>query len=374
MSGACARRVALLLALLVCAAPAARAQRVLARTAALSATRQAAALYMHSLDFGRGGALPGVNRLPGSSATAPLLLWESGRRCVAGSGPAHPPQRPEPGDPDTVISLARTAPFQLVEPAVYRSEPGWREWPANLRGNGDRCLLAVLGGLETPERGRLRLLSFDENGMAPVPVREWGLPGGAVGAVFTASAAAPGGLLPTVAVLCRGPTGAPPVLALCDPVSGRITRHSMVELPGWNPVCVEPDAIASPPNGAWVAVSLSGTDLDLGTGEPVSQVAFFDPVRRAWAGAPVRVQGVVGPEGLRSGYLERMLSQLPSCCSRLSKDTPRALSSFCRWIGRRSVVACSSHPGCSVSSASRMRIIGTGGSYPRTSSSRICLE
>ncbi|MBW7865516.1 MAG: IPT/TIG domain-containing protein [Candidatus Hydrogenedentes bacterium] len=299
MSGACARRVALLLALLVCAAPAARAQRVLARTAALSATRQAAALYMHSLDFGRGGALPGVNRLPGSSATAPLLLWESGRRCVAGSGPAHPPQRPEPGDPDTVISLARTAPFQLVEPAVYRSEPGWREWPANLRGNGDRCLLAVLGGLETPERGRLRLLSFDENGMAPVPVREWGLPGGAVGAVFTASAAAPGGLLPTVAVLCRGPTGAPPVLALCDPVSGRITRHSMVELPGWNPVCVEPDAIASPPNGAWVAVSLSGTDLDLGTGEPVSQVAFFDPVRRAWAGAPVRVQGVVGPEGLR---------------------------------------------------------------------------
>lgn len=69
--------VFLAVALSLGAALPAHAQRLIAVTQALTATREAAALYTHSLDFSGGGVLPGASRLMGGQLDT-LLLWPGG--------------------------------------------------------------------------------------------------------------------------------------------------------------------------------------------------------------------------------------------------------------------------------------------------------
>lgn len=149
---ALAGRIAAAAVLCICAAMPAHAQRMIAITQAFTATREAAAIYAHSIDLSIGSVLPGADRLMGNRLDA-LRLWPSGKAgVVITSGPPI-------GDLDapTWWRSFRAAPFDMDTHAMPEvgfdasqrllkiwELPGAHRWIARAGGVGsETCLISA---------------------------------------------------------------------------------------------------------------------------------------------------------------------------------------------------------------------------------------
>ncbi len=237
MSWRCAMRTgaplagALLAALLICGA--AHAQRLAVLTQSLTATRESARVYLHSVDFDGGGILPGVFAVPGRSAIGPLLRSESGRLAAVSTGPAWRGGMFESRHTYTALSGIETVPFQVNSRLQRGSEAGWREWVAALlpeRGNAPAAAV-MLGFRDDGEGGfdgRLRLAPWPEADTTQT-LPAWRLPGRPAELVVLQPPRMP--LVhppPQLAVLSTDTGRREAVLTVCDADGGAARSISLV--------------------------------------------------------------------------------------------------------------------------------------------------
>ncbi len=307
---ACARREAVLrlarcgavLLAVFLAGGRAHADRALVETAALSALRQSAAVYLHVVDPESAGVPLSPLRLPGASSPAPPLVLPAARVCLAGSGPGVLDHHPGPGFPESVGSLFHIPGLTPVDMVAFRSEAGWREWPAaayELPGYGLHYA-AVAGVFEETGRGRLRVRRVTPDALAAYTEDEWTLPGRPVGVVFAVDDPEfTGTPVPLAASLCASGDGGGAVLSLCVSGTPEAQHFPLSEAPGWDPACADPRGLAVSPGGATVAAVVSGTSLTGAAGEPLSMVFFFQVFSRTWSALPVTLRGEASSEAVQ---------------------------------------------------------------------------
>ncbi len=275
----------------------AHAQRAAVITASLSATRQSARIYAQAVDLEMGETLPGGGPLPGSSLLGmPLTgVFAEQNRLPDGlvavtTGPSASPLHPDPGYPETSISLLRSWPLMVPAKRFHESEAGWREWAVDVLPGQKSSGLLVLGSHagtteNAPTVGRARLLGGGADAAATM-IAEWPLPGSPVAGLWLPA-------VKSALVLCAGQTGAAPVLVKCSAGLVQTLRHAASELPDWNPACTDACALAHLPETDLCAVAFSGRIPGAGSTEPVSQVYIIDSRELTVTAGPVDLRGTV---------------------------------------------------------------------------------
>ncbi|HNT89666.1 MAG TPA: hypothetical protein PKL84_17520, partial [Candidatus Hydrogenedentes bacterium] len=114
---------------LLCCCSAAHAQRLVVVTNTLSATREAARVYVHSIDFDWGGPLPGTRPLPGAMPLGPLLVSNDGPALLT-TGPSRDAGAGGSPHDRSWHSAFQVAPFTELPELRRTPESGWREWIA----------------------------------------------------------------------------------------------------------------------------------------------------------------------------------------------------------------------------------------------------
>lgn len=280
-------QVALLWLMSCCGA--AQAQRLLVVTNALSATREAARVYVHSVDFETCAVLPGTWALPGAAPLAPLLATAQGPALLS-TGPALKAGASDMRHVRTWHSAFRMAPLAELTSMRRVSEPEWREWiPCALEDprNGDTValVLGVRARSDDEWEARLTTLTYPRReeagvrgGPATHPLPGWPL----------TAAHAGGG---KVCVLCRATPETGMHVLLAD-IWGAVSRLESVALgeamdqPGFAAAGMGIDA------GKGLAlVVASGYALDHPGGEPVSRACLVRAGDGTLAGASVDLRG-----------------------------------------------------------------------------------
>ena len=299
------------------AASGAHAQRLLVVTSSMSATREAARLYMHSADMGLGAVLPGVRPLPGleplgrlmvapDGKTAVVGTQEGGRRGALGQGPAQEswPQRSH-------ICAFRTAPFAPTLGEAYASPPGHRQWVAAFVPLAEGAYRALVLG-KTLDTGGNTLGNRDGRAalgsMAWLSDTETLAPSGRARLPGPPVAAATVGNDGEVAVLCQRGAAMGAVLMIAGHAeradsntnrapegeeesskgTGGLPRRVIEEGEAMTAI---PVALAATQDGACVFVLLSGFAIEEPSGEVVSWLHAFDAATLDPLGAPVRLPG-----------------------------------------------------------------------------------
>ncbi len=279
------RTLAILCALLG-AAPA-MAQRMIAVSTALTATREAARVYVHGIDAGPCGLLPGAYPLAGvSSAGAPATI-AGGRAVVLTTQGRWPGIATGALPAQTWWHVIRTSPFAQRPEATVPGEPGWREWAGawiSVPGGGD--LLLALGEHTTPAaplRGKIEVWRYDPATLARSLVHTHRL------AEIPVAAVAVPGTPPTALIVAgRGASATPQVLHM-DLESGLVT-HAALDTPAalsdtsWDPVAL-----------AWdqqhVLILTTGYTLGASRGERVSWLHALDGATLQPLAAPLQLPG-----------------------------------------------------------------------------------
>ena len=286
----------LLLLLILTLAGAAQAQRAVVITASLSATRQSARIYAQAVDLETGEALAGGGALPGSSLLETPISGVFADQdhlpdgfVAVSTGPSDPPLHPDPGYPETSVSLVRPWPFTVTAGRFHDSEAGWREWAADVMPGPASPGLLVVGSRagetsDSPLVGRARLFGGADHDAAMIA--EWPLPGAPVAGVWMPA-------VKSALVLCAGHPAAAPVLVKCELGAGQTLRRAAGELAGWNPACTDARALAWLPGTDFSILAFSGRILGGGSTEPVSQVYVVDSKGLTVLAGPVSVRGMV---------------------------------------------------------------------------------
>ena len=291
--------IAALWCLAVCGGAA--GQRLIVATTTLSASREAARVYMQSVDMEVGAPLPGPEVLPGLGPVGPLFLATHGgphSLAIVSTGPRWHGGDPAAGREETDVSGFRSAPF--ARSGGFRFAKGWRGFAAYMaRGatTGEPVLVAV--GYRMDEEGRWQgALAAHHTSGGPAPFFEagptrWAFPGVPVAAV---------GMPPRdrVVVLCRGPYGQGCVLRAIDhftqsthsdayPLSGAVLSREMVdESSHFGTV---PSGLALSGDGSRLFVLRSGYAEQSPSGEPVSWLHALEPDRLEDLHPPLELPG-----------------------------------------------------------------------------------
>lgn len=290
-----ARALALIALALLVWSGAARAQRLVVLTQSLTATREAARVYAHSVDFGGAGLLPGAFPLPGRTAAGPLLLSPTGEAAAASTGPAWRGGIFEPKHTYTMLSGIKTAPFNVPGELRRDSDAGWREWAAALlpAGPDAPARAVVLGIRRQPEgmfTGRLRVSPWPGTppGYAPV---SWRLPGRpAALAVLTRPDEPAGQRAPYLGTLSIG-TGLRDAVLTVGNAGGGTTRSVTLSHPdGVTETGSSTVALAQAPGAGPLYALVSGYALENG-GEVRSWLYCLNATDFRPAAPPLAVRG-----------------------------------------------------------------------------------
>jgi len=270
-----------------------RAQRLIAVTSSMSATREAARIYVQSVDLSWGGPLPGAASPPGVTAIGPLLLTPDGKGAVVSSGHAWFGRDFEARHAETTLSAYATAPFQPL-PRIHRaSESGWREWAecmvsSPIDGSPNVVILGMRRTDSDAWEGKLETIAWPVSSEEGAPNVRWTLPGPPVAAVVLDDNA-------RVAVLCRRASDGLPMLAAGDAVLDA-TPSVVAALGNEEATDAAPVDLACSRDGAWLAALVSGFTLGESSGEAVSWLYVLDTKDFELPGPPAALLGGASPD------------------------------------------------------------------------------
>lgn len=233
---------------LLCAEPAA-AQRLIVQTQALSAAREAAAVYLQSVDMASGQVLPGPELLPGEAALGPMLAVPGANRTATGvicsSGAPWSGGEFGPAEAITFTSGFSTIPFYRGAGGSLVSALGWRQqaqavFPGHDEGT---VLLALLGtrteGESDEQRwlGRLdiRVCGVGDGIAFGQHPQTWPLPGTPVDGVPLATS--------RLAVLGRDARTGQAVVTLVDVAAGRFLGQARLGAEDSAPAAISADPL-----------------------------------------------------------------------------------------------------------------------------------
>lgn len=273
----------------------AQAQRLLVTTQTLSVLREAAAVYVHSIDAGWGAPLPGAWPLPEVSPSARMALSPDGTRAALTTGP--PPGHARGVNPADMRwhSVWDTAPFAIYPNLTLPPSRDWEEhfaaWmPSEAAGaapgaaRGDFALLLAGHGSGAGRIGRARLHVLGE----AEPWAEWLLPGPPAGGVFGER----------WHILCDAPEGA--AVTVIDPLAEAGTQPETTVWPALDSgvgLDAAPRAIAATGDGRHLLVLASGYRIEAGSAPPVSWLHVLDAETLAPVSAPLEMPGLASPAG-----------------------------------------------------------------------------
>ena len=268
-------------AVLVSMVPA-QAQRVLTVTQSLSAAREAARIYVQSVDLGWGNVLPAPFPLPEPALMGPLLFDPDRLEAVVSSG------RPWSGGAlDFRLSESTVSHFGAVPPALWgrEYEEGWREWAgALLRHAAPRGLRLMMLGTKTALEGipqnRARVMTLgSEDSLA----YSWDLPGVPLSAVVFDNDT-------RAVVLCRDHENHALLVQIPLEEPERPIDSILLYGQGYA-VDAAPAGLALSSDGRFLLVLLSGFSFGRPGGEAASWLHLFDTEALEPAGAPVELPG-----------------------------------------------------------------------------------
>lgn len=283
----------ILLAALIALGPAwsAQAQRVLAVTNALSATREAARLYLQGIDFAAGEVLAAAGGIPGRALLGPVLTAQDGTGLAINSGAPWAGGELDAWTESTWLSPYHLAPLETVSGASYCAAPGWREWAAcTISGASAQeqwILMLGISDAATPgmARSRAKAIPWDLNtlsfGESP---QQWDLPGTPVCAIPLAE---PG----TAAILCHNPAAAVSTVIVVHLSSPEWRQKSIPINSEKEGVDVRPAAMQQSRNATTVFILSSGFSMEEGAAESVSWLHAFDSSTWLPRCAPARLPG-----------------------------------------------------------------------------------
>lgn len=270
--------IGLLLSLMLLC-PWAQAARVLAETATMSASRQAAHIYMQTLDFDAGVISP-PQTLPGPIRLGQALRDEAAGHYIISTAVS---TRPAPaGAPESwsFLSIIRPGDTQPAIPAPFLG--GWQQYPLATTNHGG--LLIGGGAPAGPVSGRMQLISRDEAGKAslgpalPLP----DIPQKAV----TVNARA--------AILCDGAYAGVPMIHYVDLVSFTLAGLPTVVADQNALASSAAGAIAATPDGKYLLAVTSGRLAKPQILDSAAWVHIVDFETHQEIGKPLEVPGIVG--------------------------------------------------------------------------------
>ena len=269
-------------------------QRLLVRTSGLTATLEAARVYLTSVDMALGTALPTGESLPGTSSTAPVVLTpDSSTAVVASTGPF-------PGgvgvDPTiSFLSAYNTSPFVPLPMEHAVSKMGWRQTPGTVAIDpaAGAPVLALLGTKNLDNgtwQGRLEIVSLASGPSEPVGrvLFSEPLPGPPVAAVA----------IPTgerVAVLCGGSLGVGSYLHVVDVSTQEVVVDAKeLTMPEDRHLGSSPVALAITPNGRYLVALTTGYALDRPSGSESTAVHVWSLPELSPVAGPFELPGAPG--------------------------------------------------------------------------------
>jgi hypothetical protein len=261
-------------------------QRLLAVTSTMSASREAAGVYLHSVDWGRGEILTGGEHLPGTAALGSLTLSPDARRAWLSTGPPGSSERRK-GVPQSYVSGFHTAPFKPVPRTAPAAEPSVREWvAASFENPLTNELNVVLLGRRQGENGAWQgwIEARPERTDEDIPAIHIDLPG--VPVVLT-----PLGDPGHYAVLCQQDSEDAPALLAVDAVHGGCRLTTAGNEAAANEMEGVAAGMALSGNGTRLFVMTSGFALQRAEAEAVSWVYVFDTTRWERIGGGIELPG-----------------------------------------------------------------------------------
>jgi len=271
------------------------AQRLIVVSQGLSAAREAAKIYVHSVAMHRPAPLPGVQALEGGELTGPLLLTPDYSHAIVGVTASGITGSREDINTRTFISDFSTQPFERLLEVRRRSEIGWKERSAGIFNDPGKTgdSLVLLGWKEVPSdapQGKVELLPWPppKNKRLARPAIRWNLPGKPLDAVLL------GDNDLVVALYARGSAGEP-ALMIGNSHTGQLQQENIrfcsLELTPES----HPAGMALSRDKKWLFVAVTGFSLSTPAGETASWVYALNTTTFAPLGDPVEIAGIAQP-------------------------------------------------------------------------------
>lgn len=280
-------RAGVLLAAVLAGATTAQAQRMLALGAALTTTREAARVYVQSLDFGPCGLLPGDYPLAGQAPLGKAFPVGEGRQMLVATQGRWPKSIVQDLPFQTWWQVLHTAPFDARPATLRPGSPGWREWPAAQTAQDDGGDVLLILGEDLPAqpaaRGRIAFWTMAPKAMDWTVQREI-----AIDAVPVAAAFLPGTARDAVVVAHRG-KDRPPLLLRVNGQGGVLQEADLAPPAMTTDTQWMPAALAAADDR--LLLLTSGYALGATGGALVSWLYVLDPATLAPTAAPLRLPG-----------------------------------------------------------------------------------
>ena len=266
-------------------AGAGQAQTVLVETTTLTATRQAAGIYLQTVDFGLGGPLGKPVLLPGRLPSGPLLFDPAGLSAVTSS------REPGPGGLDFIsvypmATLSNSGTARVVAQAGQRLVAGTLAW--DTRSNDLLVVgLGTEGASSETGRGRLDVWRCRQPPAFAFPAtpNSWRLPGDPVAAVTLGDGY-------RVAVLCKGAGNRDSILHVRDVVRGQVLVEAQpLEDPASEGLGNIPAALAMTRDGEYLLALTFGYPFDDPKGAEASWLHVLDTTEFRIVGDPFELPG-----------------------------------------------------------------------------------